>query len=515
MTTLIRAGWVVAFDGARHRVIPSGEVAFEGDRILYAGPRWDGVPETVVDAPGMLVVPGFINTHAHIGVELMAPFVDLPSDGGRRGRYGPSQAFVANRELPPSLSPDEQHLSAEFSLVQMLKCGATTIVDAAGSGPLWWLGNPPGDEELLLETAARVGARVYASLSYRSGRVYYDVDGNAGWHWDEDFGVEGLRRAVDFAVRHRGTHGGLAETLLCPHAVDNCSPELLRATARAAAEHGLLIQIHCAQYEFEIQRIRERYGRTPVEHLAHLGFLGPRVILGHTIYVQGHVAVGGDPQRDLRLIADAGASVAHSPLPFARRGETLQSFARYRAAGVNVSIGCDIWPADIIQEMRLAWVLGKAVDRTPWAPTCQDVFDAATLGGSRALGRDDLGRLASGAVADVVLVDLGRHHFGPVVDPIRALITCGTGQDVHSIWVAGRRVVADHQAIFADEAALRSGAQDVYRSLVRAARARDPVGATPQEMLGLDYDPPLLNGPMHPDAAGSPAGLSKWKETRR
>ena len=494
MVTLIRGGWVVAFDGTRHRIIPNGKVVFDGDRILDAGPRWNGTPAQVVEAPGMLVAPGFINTHAHIGVELMAPFVDIPLSGGKRHRYSPSQAFASRRDLPPSLSPDEQQLSAEYSLVQMVKCGATTIVDAAGSGPLWWLGNPPGDEEVLLDTAARVGARVYASLSYRSGRVYYDAAGNAGWAWDEAFGLEGLRRAVEFAVLHRGTRGGLVETLLCPHAVDNCSPPLLRATKQAAAIHGLIVQIHCAQYEFEVRRIKEQYQCTPVEHLAGLGFLGPEVILGHTIYVQGHAAVGGDPAKDLRLIADSGASVAHSPLPFARRGETLQSFARYRKAGVNVSIGCDIWPADIIAEMRLAWFLGKAVDRTPESPTCQDVFEAATLGGARALGRDDLGRLAPGAKADIVLVDLTRHHFGPVLDPIRALITCGTGQDVHSVWVQGRRVVEAGKALFADEARLRAGAEGVYRSLVRAARERDPVGATPQEMLGLDYDPPVLTG---------------------
>ncbi|HET8679620.1 MAG TPA: hypothetical protein VFM39_05830, partial [bacterium] len=86
---------------------------------------------------------------------------------------------------------------------------------------------------------------------------------------------------------------------------------------------------------------------------------------------------------------------------------------------------------------------------------------------------------------------------------------------VHSVWVAGRRVVADGQAIFADEPALRRGAQNVYRSLVRAARERDPVGTMPQEMLGLDYHPPLLNNPTPPDAAGSPTVLSKWKDTRR
>ena len=492
MITLIRGGWVVAFDGARHRVVPNGEVAFAGGRILYAGPRWDGTPAQVVDAPGRLISPGFINTHAHVGVELMAPFVDIPASGPARRRYAPSEAVASRRDLPPSLTLDEQRASGEYGLVQMLTCGSTTIVDAAGSGPLWWLGNPPGDEEMLLETAARVGARVYASLSYRSGRVYHDAAGNVRWFWDEEFGFEGLRRAVEFAVRHRGTRAGLAETLLCPHAVDNCSPDLLKATKAAAREHGLIVQIHCAQYEFEVQRIRESYGCTPVEHLARLGFLGPEIILGHTIYVQGHQAVGGDPAGDLRLIAASEASVAHSPLPFARRGETLQSFARYRAAGVNVALGCDIWPADIIAEMRLAWFLGKAVDRTPQAPSCQDVYDAATLGGARALGREDLGRLAPGASADIVLVDLTRHHFGPVLDPIRSLITCATGQDVEAVWVGGRKVVEAGRALHADEARLRTEAEGVYRSLVRAARERDAIGASPQEMLRLDYTPPVL-----------------------
>jgi cytosine/adenosine deaminase-related metal-dependent hydrolase len=492
VATLIRAGWVVAFDGGRHRVVPGGEVAFEGSQILYAGPKWNGTATHVVDAPGMLASPGFINTHAHIGVELMAPFVDLPAAAGRRARYSVSETYAGRRELPQSLTPEEQRISGEYGLVQQLKCGATTIVDAAGSGPLWWLGNPPGDEEMLLETTERVGARIYASLSYRSGRVYYGPDGPPHWYWDDEFGHEGLRRAVAFALKHRNTRGGLAQAMLCPHAVDNCSPELLVASKRAADEHGLLVQVHCAQYEFENQRIKERYGLTPVEHLARIGFLGPNVILGHTIYVQGHVAVGGDPARDLKLIADSGASVAHSPLPFARRGETLQSFGRYRAAGVNISIGCDIWPADIIAEMRLAWFLAKAIARTPDAPTCWDVYEAATLGGARALHRPDLGRLAAGATADILLIDLDRHHFGPIIDPIRALITCGTGQDVHSIWTQGRKVVEGGRVLHADEAALREGAARVYRSMALAARERDPVGAPVESLLALGYTPPVL-----------------------
>jgi cytosine/adenosine deaminase-related metal-dependent hydrolase len=296
-------------------------------------------------------------------------------------------------------------------------------------------------------------------------------------------GMAGLRQALDFAQRHRGRYDGRVEAMLNPHAVDNCSPALLAATLAEARAADLLIQIHTAQYAHEVALIRERYGETPVGHLHNLGFLGPDIILGHCIFISGHPDVGGDPDRDLTLIADAGSSVAHSPLPFARMGEALYTLPRYLDHGITVGIGCDIWPADIIAEMRLAWFLGKQTNRTAERPTCKEVFTAATIGSADALGRDDLGRLTAGALADFVCVDLGRYHFGPVLDPIRALITCGTGQDVDAVYVNGVPVVADGRVLNADEEALRQAAPGILRSMLHAATERDPLGRTADALL--------------------------------
>src|SRR5690606_16954751 len=141
------------------------------------------------------------------------------------------------------------------------------IFDAAGSGTIWWLGNPPGDEEMLVETVGRVGNRAYLSLSYRSGRSYQKADGSRDWYWDEEMGMAGLREALRFAERFGGSHNGRVQACLCPHAVDNCSPELLKATLAEARAANLLIQIHTAQYSHEVDLIRQRYGDTPVGHL--------------------------------------------------------------------------------------------------------------------------------------------------------------------------------------------------------------------------------------------------------
>jgi cytosine/adenosine deaminase-related metal-dependent hydrolase len=483
MITLLKGGWVAAWDGSQHQIIERGEVAFEDDTILYAGPQFDGHADEVVERRGWFICPGFINLHAHLGIDLMGSVVDV----SRAGRFAPSLEYVQRAPLflEKSLEPDEQQMSAEISLVQQVRSGATTLVDAAGSGTIWWLGNPPGDEEMLVETVGRVGARAYLSLSYRTGRSYQKPDGSRDWHWDEEMGMAGLREAVKFAERFRGSHGGRVEVMLCPHAVDNCSPALLDATRSEARSNDLLVQIHTAQYAHEVALIQDRYGDTPVGHLHNIGFLGPDIILGHCIFISGHPAVGGDRDRDLKLIADAGSSVAHSPLPFARMGEALYTLPRYLDHGVNVGIGCDIWPADIISEMKLAWFLGKHTNGTSDRPSCKEVFTAATVGSADALQRGDLGRLAPGAKADITCVDLSGFHFGPVVDPIRSLVVFGTGNDVDAVFVDGKQIVADGAVIHADEEKLRQAAPDIQQKLFEVAAARDPMGRTAESILGL------------------------------
>lgn len=484
MITLMKGGWVAVWDGSQHRIVERGQVAFEEKTVIYAGPRYDGRADIVIDKPEWFIGPGFINLHAHVGVELMASVVDV----SRSGRFAPSEEFALNAPLFmwPTLTREQQRLGAEFSLVQMLRTGTTTVVDAHGYGPIWWLGNPPTDETFLAEAVGRIGCRGYLALGFRSARSYQKADGTRAWHWDEEMGKELLGAALHFADDHHKTYDERVQVILCPHAVDNCSPALLAAALEEARARNLLIEIHTAQYMGEVNLIAEKYGETPVGHLHNLEFLGPDIVLGHCIFVSGHPAVGGDPDRDLELIAAAGSSVAHSPLPFARGGTAMYSLPRYLDYGINVGIGGDIWPADLVEEMRLAWFLGKHTNGTAHRPTCHEVYKAATVGSADALGRDDLGRLAPGARADIVCVDLSRYHYGPVVDPVRSLVAFGKGQDVDSVYVDGRLVVDGGSVLNADEEELKAAAPEILRDLAHAASARDPQGRTLEAILELE-----------------------------
>jgi cytosine/adenosine deaminase-related metal-dependent hydrolase len=116
-------------------------------------------------------------------------------------------------------------------------------------------------------------------------------------------------------------------------------------------------------------------------------------------------------------------------------------------------------------------------------PTCLEIFTAATVGSADALQRPDLGRLAAGARADLVCFDLSGFHFGPILDPIRALISCGSGNDVDRVYVDGRLVVDGGRALHTDEAALRAAAPAILQRQLEAATARDPLGRTAATLL--------------------------------
>ena len=412
----------------------------------------------------------------------MAPFVDIP----HRGKFAPGPEFAQQAPLSmwPTLTLEEQQLSGEFCLVQMLRTGTTTVVDAHGYGAIWWLGNPPTDEAALAETVGRIGSRAYLALAFRAARSYKDREGNALQHWDEEMGLAGLKVGLRFALEHRGTYSGRVQTILTPHAVEKFTPQVLKATLTEARAADLPISIHAAQSLHEVEVVRQRYGDTPIGFLHSLGFLGPDIILGHCVFVDDHPAVGGSSDRDLKLIAAAGSSVAHAPLAFASRdAERLHTLPRYLDYGINVGIGCDIWPGDIVIEMRLAWLIGKLAHGAVERPTCMEIFTAATVGSANALCRDDLGRLAPGAKADIVCLDLSAYHFGPVLDPVRALVSFGTGQDVDTIFVDGRMIVERGKVLNADQDKLRAAAPQIMRKLHKAASERDPRGRTAESIL--------------------------------
>jgi 5-methylthioadenosine/S-adenosylhomocysteine deaminase len=466
--TRIDAGHIIAYQGSGqdggHRYLKNGVVVVEGQEIVHVGTSYDSPVDEVIDARRMLVTPGMINTHAHLaGSPLDKSFIE---DRGRRQFYN-SGLFEFLPVRGAAQDEDASRACVDYSMAELLHGGTTTVLEI---GPL---------PEYTAQKAIEAGIRLYMGPGFRSGRWYTPDGRQVLYEWDEEAGRAGLQRAIRFIEQHHDAGDGLVRGFLSPVQVDTCTESLLRETRAAANDLEVPIEIHVSQSVNEFQEMIKRHGRTPIEWLADMGFLGPDVILGHAIIVAGTTWANfaGD---DVGIMADHGCSVAHAVWVFARRGVTMESFARYLARGVNMTLGTDTSPQSMLEALKFAAVLSKVMERQTETTTAADVFNAATLGGARALGRDDLGRIAAGAKADLLFFDAASTWMVPLRDPIKNVVYSAQASDIHTVMVNGKVVMHEGTVLTVDEPA-------VNRALQEAGERMWP------RMNGVDWDKRLAD----------------------
>jgi cytosine/adenosine deaminase-related metal-dependent hydrolase len=224
--------------------------------------------------------------------------------------------------------------------------------------------------------------------------------------------------------------------------------------------------------------------------LEDVGLMSDTLNIGHGNFTCDNPAIAYSGSHDLEIMGRHRCSISHCPVNVARRGRFLNSFKSYKAAGVNVALGTDTYPRDMLLQMRNASYQGKIAAGDLTSATAAEVFEAATLGGARSLGRTDIGRLSPGAKADIVTIDMtggDTLRWGPVRDPIKSMIDCGIGDDVHTVIVDGVvRMEAGHIP-GVDFAGLRLAAQAAGERIWDGWQEWDTLGRTVQEMSPMSF----------------------------
>ncbi|PWJ21633.1 chlorohydrolase family protein [Jannaschia seohaensis] len=449
--TLLTARWVVGFGGDAHRVHENGCVLIEADRVAHIGALPDPVPDCPrIDYGEAILSPGFIDLDALSDLDTTILGLDnFP--GWKKGRVWP-ESYVA-RGPYEMYSAEELAFQKRFAFASLIRNGITTALPIASLFYREW-GETVEEFEAAAEAAEALGLRVYLGPAYRTGGQVVDESGTIRAIYDEARGLAGLEEAADFAQRIEGRAEGRIRAMFAPDRIETCTPKLLRRTAAIAAEMGAPVRQHCLQSEIELRLVRDQHGVSPIRFLAENGALASNWLLPH-----GTNAT----EEDIALIRDAGAALVHCPLVAARHGGMLRSLPRWLEAGITVGMGTDTWPPDMILNMQLGLMTARLADGHD-AIRSEALFDAATLGGARALGRDDIGRLAPGAKADIAVIDLSGALQTP--DPIQTLMTSCAGRDVRDVWIDGRRVMADGVIPGSDLVADTARAQAQFDGLV-------------------------------------------------
>ena len=444
------------------------EVVVREGRIESVGPEADG-PGEVVDARDRLLIPGLVNGHTHSHGALAK---------GRVGDRWHLETFLAaNATLNAGRSLHEKHVSARLAAVELIRRGCTTamdlfvelpgptaeglraVADAYRAVGLRAVVAPMLADRTLLQAIPELREAVPASVR-PAGSDSADPEPTA------------LLAAVAAAIDAPGVVGGTVSTGIAPTIPMHCSDAFLRGCVALATERGLPLQTHVAESALQAASARARYGRSIVAHLEALGALGPRTSLAHGIWLDDD---------DLPRLAGAGTSVIHNPGSNLRLGSGIADVRRLLDAGVPVGVGTDASNTsdgqNAFEAMRLAATLSRVLrsDAGGWI-SAAEAFRMATVGSARALGlAGQVGRIAPGFRADLVMLDLSHVTYQPLGDALLQMVFGESGAAIDTVIVDGRIVLRAGRFTTVDEAALRREVATAAASL--EARTRRPLDA--------------------------------------
>ncbi len=458
MSIGIKAKWIIAFDGQENRLLRDGVVVIEGQRIEYVGKNYTGKVDRWIDAPTHVVTAGFICTHTHAS---SAPkdksFID---DTGAPSLYMSSLGENLTA-LGKSINPEDYHVFAKYSMAELLRSGCTTMLEIGMVGTL--------GAETAVKYIDEIGMRAVEGEGISDGRWVRHQEANFMTVWDDpEKGIKQLDKAEAFIKQYDGKADGRIIGALYPSTVDQVSEGLQKAVREKADELKCPVSIHAGQWVVEFQNMIRMYKKTPFEFLYHTGLLKDDLVIGHGWALAGHPLLAYPPVQgtdDFALLAKSGATVSHDPLVFIKRGNKMHSHSKYLAHGINVSIGCDTSPQDMLNEMRMASYTSKLADWSCFSGTAKEIFNSATIGGAKAIGRDDLGNIAKGCLADLTIINMETINNVPCRDPVKNIVNASSRADVEYVIVNGEIVVEDGKLITINEKELVSKVQKTTKAI--------------------------------------------------
>ena len=411
---LIKNGTILTMD-PENTVFEKGIIGVHGDTISFIGTDEDkGLQaKQIIDAKGGLVLPGLINGHTHAAMSL---FRGLADDL-------PLMEWLNNY-----IFPAEKRLDSDFvftgtllACAEMILSGTTTFCDMY----------------LFEEEVARASKQ--AGMRSLVGEVLYDFE-------SPNYGpVEnGLRYTEDLIQAWRVDP--LVSIAVEPHTLFTCSPELLSASHELAVKYGIPLIIHVAETRNEVDDVKKRYGKRPIEHLQSLGLLGPHLIADHCVHLQ---------EDEIQLLADNQVKVIHNPESNMKLASGIAPIPDLLAKQVTVGLGTDGCASnnnlDLFAEMDTAAKLHKINTMDSTVMDALTVLRMATIEGARALGLEDIvGSLEIEKKADIIIVDTNKPHLTPLYNPFSHLVYAAKGNDVSHTIINGRLVMEDRRLLTLD-----------------------------------------------------------------
>ncbi|HXQ78846.1 MAG: amidohydrolase [Thermoplasmata archaeon] len=397
---------LVTQDPARRVFV--GDLRIEGGKFSYVGPKAPREGATVVDCHGFAAVPGFVNSHTHVAMNLLRGIAD---DRELAGFLETLFAVDARR------TEGDVEAGARAGIAEMLLSGTTSFLD------LYYF------EDAIARAVESLGIRGFLGWAVLDPELTTQ----------KGVPVDNARAFIERWKDHPRV-----SPLVAPQGVYVCGKETWLRSREVAEAAGTLVHYHLSETRKEVNEHETKTGRRPVLWLEEIGFLGPRSVAAHAVWLTGE---------EIELLASRGVGIAHCPssnLKLASGG--VAPVVELRAAGATVGLGTDSVASNnslsMLREMHFAGLVQKNQRWDASVLSAQELLDFATIDGARILGRSkDLGSLEMGKQADFSLFRLDHPTLFPARPEaiVSHLAYSASEEAVDSVYVAGVAVVRDRR----------------------------------------------------------------------
>ncbi len=421
---LIKNGYLVTMDDQNTRMY--GDVLIEGNLIRRIAPRIDGTADKTIDASGMLVLPGFVQSHIHLCQSLLR---------GQADDQPLRQWLDTITGLEFRHTPDTLYASARLGLAEMIKSGTTSVIDM---GTLH-------HQDSVFQAIKESGIRAQA------GKAMMDSTENLPPLLREST-EDSIRESIDLMHRWHGKENGRIRYGFAPRwQLWNTEGLFKEIKQEADMNPGVGIHGHAGEIEYEVEAMLKKTGMRNLVYLESIGVVGPNVQMAHCIWLD---------EDEYRVMAETGTHAMHCPCCNTKLGSGIARVPEMLARGINVALGSDGAPSnnnlDMFIEMRVASLIQKyrlGADALP----AEDVLHMATRGGAAVIGMpDEIGSLEIGKKADIIILDDGGLYAAPMRsfeedDVTKRLVSSYQSACVQTNIIDGQVVMENRRLLTMDE----------------------------------------------------------------
>lgn len=436
---LIKNGTLVTIDAANS--IVRGDLLIADGRIAEIGGAGQ-TADTVIDAGGCAVIPGFVQTHIHLCQTLFRGAADdLALIDWLKQRVWPMEAAHSASSITAS---------ARLGIAELIKGGTTCA--------------------LTMETVNHTSEvfKVVEETGFRAtvGKCMMDKGDEVPLALQEQT-ADSIAESLALLEQWHGQAGGRIRYCFAPRFAISCTRELLEQVGALARERGVMIHTHASENTTECELVQAETGLRNVAYLDSLGLTGSHVALAHCV----HLSSG-----EIEILRTTATNVVHCPSSNLKLGSGIAPIAKLLEQGISVSLGADGAACnnrlDMFTEMRTAALLQKVLHGPEVLPANQ-ALRMATIDGAKAMGLGaEIGSIETGKRADLAVVRLDRLHATPVADVVSALVYSAEAADVDTVVIDGRLVMRDRKLLSIDESEIITKAKTEAQKLMAATDLR-------------------------------------------